>query len=100
AVSRGLAGDRIESIAGILNGTTNYILTRMESERIGFDAALRLAQERGLAEADPSLDVGGHDAAQKLQILSELAFGPQNVRLRVHGMADVTSKEIEQARSR
>lgn len=100
AVSRGLAGDRVESIAGILNGTTNFILTQMERERLDFDAALRLAQERGLAEADPSLDIRGDDAAQKLRILSELAFGPHDIRLRVHGIGDVTTEEIEQARSR
>jgi homoserine dehydrogenase len=100
ALVRGLAGDRVESISGILNGTTNYILTRMESDGVDFAAALRLAQARGFAEADPSLDVGGEDAAQKLRILSELAFGAERVRLRVHGIADVTPEEIEQARSR
>jgi homoserine dehydrogenase len=100
ALSRGLAGDSVDSIAGILNGTTNYILTRMESDDLEFDAALRLAQARGFAEADPSLDVEGVDAAQKLRILAELAFGPEPVRLRVHGIGDVTRGEIEQARSR
>ena len=102
ALTRGLAGDRVREISGILNGTCNYILTRMEQDDVDFDAALRLAQERGFAEADPSLDVGGHDAAQKLLILAELAFGrvenPSHIRL--HGIADVTKSEIEQARAR
>jgi homoserine dehydrogenase len=100
ALRHGLAGDRIESISGVLNGTCNYILTRMEQDDLEFDAALRLAQERGFAEADPALDIGGEDAAQKLRILGELAFGPQPVKMRVHGIADVTHAEVEQARSR
>ena len=100
ALRHGLAGDRIESISGILNGTCNYILTRMEQDDLEFDDALRLAQERGFAEADPSLDVGGGDAAQKLRILGELAFGPQVVRMRVHGITDVSRAEVEQARAR
>ena len=100
ALRHGLAGDRIESISGILNGTCNYILTRMEQDDLEFPEALRLAQERGFAEADPSLDIGGGDAAQKLRILGEIAFGPLPVRLRVHGIGDVTRGEIEQARAR
>jgi homoserine dehydrogenase len=100
ALRHGLAGDRIESIGGILNGTCNYILTRMEQDDIEFEAALRLAQKRGFAEADPALDVSGEDAAQKLRILGELAFWPQNVRMRVHGIGDVTRAESEQARAR
>ncbi len=101
ALQHGLAGDSIESIAGILNGTTNYILTRMEEDNLDFDAALRLAQQRGFAEADPSLDVDGHDAAQKLRILAELAWGPPpSVKLRVAGIRDVTRAELEGATSR
>ena len=102
ALTRGLAGDRVREISGILNGTCNYILTRMEQDDLDFDAALRLAQERGFAEADPSLDVGGQDAAQKLRILAEIAFGrvenPSHIRLR--GIEDVSRSEIEQARAR
>jgi homoserine dehydrogenase len=100
AIERGLAGDSIESITGILNGTCNYILTRMEEGGLDFAAALRMAQERGFAEADPTLDVTGADALQKLQILGELAFGPLHARTRVHGIEDVSREEIEQARSR
>jgi homoserine dehydrogenase len=100
ALRRGLAGDRIESISGILNGTCNYILTRMEQDDLEFDEALVRAQEMGFAEEDPSLDISGTDAAQKLRILGELAFGARPVRLRVHGIADVTRAEIEQARAR
>ena len=101
ALQRGLAGDSIESIGGILNGTTNYILTRMEEDGCEFDDALRLAQARGFAEADPSLDVDGQDAAQKLRILAELAFGRLGkAKLRVAGIRDVTRKEIEGAAAR
>src|SRR6266850_1221183 len=102
ALTRGLAGDRVREISGIFNGTCNYILTRMEQDDLDFDAALRLAQERGFAEADPSLDISGQDAAQKLLILAELAFGrvekPSHIKLR--GIEDVSRNEIEQARAR
>lgn len=70
-----LTGDSVESIHGILNGTCNYILTRMRKAGIGFAEALREAQELGYAEADPTLDVEGFDAAQKLIVVSMLAFG-------------------------
>ena len=69
-----LAANEILSIAGILNGTTNYILTRMQQEGVGFDAALREAQEAGYAEKDPTADVEGHDACRKIAILSSIAF--------------------------
>jgi homoserine dehydrogenase len=102
ALTRGLAGDRVREVSGIFNGTCNYILTRMEQDDLDFDAALRLAQERGFAEADPSLDISGRDAAQKLAILAELAFGrvdnPSHIKVR--GIEDITRGEIEQARSR
>ncbi len=70
-----LTGDKVESIVGILNGTCNYILTRMRSAGIDFQKALYEAQQLGYAEADPTLDIEGHDAAQKLIICSMLAFG-------------------------
>ncbi len=70
-----LAGDRIEKIYGILNGTANYILTKMTFEGSSYQSALRDAQEKGFAEADPALDVRGIDAAHKLSILSSISFG-------------------------
>lgn len=70
-----LAGDRVRRIVGILNGTSNYVLTRMQREGRDFDEVVREAQRLGYAEADPSLDVDGHDAAHKLVVLSALAFG-------------------------
>ncbi len=70
-----LTSDWVESVHGILNGTCNYILTRMRDEGVSFDVALAEAQAKGYAEADPTLDVDGHDAAQKLVVLSMLAFG-------------------------
>ena len=72
-VNEGLAANRIERIYGILNGTTNYILTRMAEEGMKFTAALKAAQASGFAEADPSADIDGIDAAQKLAILASLA---------------------------
>jgi homoserine dehydrogenase len=70
-----LTSDRVESVHAILNGTCNYILTRMRAEGLPFDAILSDAQRLGYAEAEPSLDVDGHDAAQKLVVLAMLAFG-------------------------
>jgi homoserine dehydrogenase len=70
-----LTGDTVLSVHGILNGTCNYILTRMRREGLGFQEVLRDAQQLGYAEANPSMDVDGHDAAQKLIVVSMLAFG-------------------------
>lgn len=70
-----MAANEIEEITGILNGTTNYILTRMIRAGLTFEAALKEAQEKGYAERDPSADVDGHDACRKVCILSSLAFG-------------------------
>jgi homoserine dehydrogenase len=70
-----LTGDRVVSVHGILNGTCNYILTRMRNEGLSFDSILADAQKLGYAEANPSMDVDGHDAAQKLVVLGMLAFG-------------------------
>jgi homoserine dehydrogenase len=72
-----LTSDRVASVHAILNGTCNYILTRMRAEKLPFDAILADAQRLGYAEANPSLDVDGHDAAQKLVVLSMLAFGAE-----------------------
>jgi homoserine dehydrogenase len=74
-ISTCLSANQIESIEAILNGTSNFILTQMEAEGIAYDAAVGQAQKLGFAEADPSMDVDGSDAAQKLAILAHLAFG-------------------------
>ncbi len=71
----GFASDWVERLVAIINGTCNYVLTRMREGGQGLDAAIREAQEKGYAEADPSLDVDGHDAAHKLVVLAMLAFG-------------------------
>lgn len=76
ALAEELAANQILSIQAILNGTSNFILTQMQDEGVSYEAALAEAQRRGYAEADPSLDVTGADAAHKLAILSRLAFGP------------------------
>ncbi len=73
-VGDALVGDKINSIYGIVNGTTNYILTKMLEENLSFTMALKQAQKLGFAEADPTLDVNGFDAAHKITILAELAF--------------------------
>ncbi|MCX6995908.1 MAG: homoserine dehydrogenase, partial [Kiritimatiellaeota bacterium] len=75
ALREGLVANHIGSIYGILNGTCNYILTRMEQEQAPFDAALRAAQAAGYAEAEPSLDIDGHDTAHKAVLLASLACG-------------------------
>jgi len=74
AISRGLVGNRIDALVGILNGTCNVILTRMTRNRWTYEHALAEAQKLGFAEADPSLDVSGRDTAQKLALLAGLAF--------------------------
>ena len=67
----------IEKVSGILNGTTNYMLTRMGEEGLSFEEALKEAQEKGYAEFHPEADVEGYDACRKVAILSSLAFGQQ-----------------------
>lgn len=91
ALRDGLAGNRIVSIHGILNGTCNYILTKMEREGVAFDAALAEAQRQGFAEADPTLDVDGFDTLHKAAILAALAYGifPDIAQLSVRGIRGV-----------
>jgi len=74
-INESLTANRIDKLVGIINGTTNYILTKMTREGMDFNEALREAQEKGYAEADPSSDVDGYDAAYKLAIMSSLSFG-------------------------
>jgi len=85
------APDHVERLVAILNGTCNYILTRMREEGASFEAALREAQSLGYAEADPTLDVDGHDAAHKLQVLAMLAFGARTdgAALSVEGIRNI-----------
>jgi homoserine dehydrogenase len=95
-----LAGDRINRVMGIVNGTTNYILDQMETTGADFQDALREAQELGYAEADPTADVEGFDAASKAAILASLAFHSEVAVERVHreGITSVNALQIETAR--
>jgi homoserine dehydrogenase len=99
ALSEGLAGNRIHWIAGIINGTSNYILSAMASDGATFADALASAQALGYAEADPSFDVGGIDAAHKLCILSALAFDTplQFDAVYTEGIEEITAEDIEYA---
>ncbi|HWW37024.1 MAG TPA: homoserine dehydrogenase [Xanthobacteraceae bacterium] len=94
-----LAGNSIERVYGILNGTCNYILTRMEQESLSFADCLKEAQKLGYAEADPSFDVGGHDTAQKLSILASLAFGTKvdQAAVYVEGISSITLADLDAA---
>jgi homoserine dehydrogenase len=98
----GLAGNRIDEIRGILNGTCNFILTRMGSDGADFATALAEAQEHGFAEADPSADIDGRDSANKLAILSAIAFGivPDVSAISVQGIRKVTLNDIRSAAQR
>lgn len=100
-LSQCLAANEILEIYGILNGTTNYILTRMIRAGLTFGAALREAQEKGYAERDPSADVEGHDACRKICILADIAFGrhisPEQVPTR--GITGVTLADVDYAES-
>jgi homoserine dehydrogenase len=100
AVQAGLAGNRITRVMGVMNGTCNYILTRMESDGLAYAEALAEAQRLGYAEADPEFDVGGHDAAQKLSLLAATAFGtvPDYDGVAVEGISRVSLTDIAQAR--
>lgn len=94
-----LAGDRVRRVMGIVNGTTNFILTRMSEMGEDFDAALAEATRLGYAESDPSADIGGHDAAAKIAILASLAFDAHVVAGDVarEGIAHVTRADIAAA---
>jgi homoserine dehydrogenase len=95
----GLTGNALARVYGILNGTCNYILTRMEQEELTFAECLKDAQRLGYAEADPSFDVDGHDTAQKLAILASLSFGikvdPDAVY--VEGISTITPEDLDAA---
>ena len=92
----GLAANKIEWIVGILNGTTNYILTEMKENNLTFDVALKQAQELGFAEADPTFDIEGVDAGHKITILASIAFGiPINFKAtHIEGISNLEQKDI------
>ena len=117
----GLAGNEVRRVSGILNGTCNYILSRMESDGLSFDACLAAAQKLGYAEANPTFDIGGFDTAHKIAILASLAFGTKidadavsiegiesitladlaaadelGYRIKLLGVAERTAKGVEQ----
>lgn len=94
-----LAANRVQQVIGIINGTTNYMLTRMTKENLDFAEVLREAQALGYAEADPSADVEGYDAARKIAILSSIAFNtrvPLN-QVYVEGITGITAEDIAYA---
>ncbi|HXE86614.1 MAG TPA: homoserine dehydrogenase [Hyphomicrobiaceae bacterium] len=94
-----LAGNRIRRVYGILNGTCNYILTKMQDEHRTFADVLKEAQAKGYAEADPTFDIGGFDTAHKLALLTSLAFGTRVAfdQIDVEGIEGITQADIEAA---
>ncbi|UCI23534.1 homoserine dehydrogenase [Mesorhizobium sp. B2-8-5] len=94
-----MAGNAVTRVFGILNGTCNYILTRMEAEGISFDGCLKDAQRLGYAEADPTFDIEGHDTAHKLSILTSLAFGTRIAAgdIYMEGISNITQADIRAA---
>lgn len=96
ALREGLAANKIESIHSIINGTSNYILTRMTEDKMDFKEALVLAQQKGYAEKDPTLDIEGIDAAHKLAVLTRFAFGGKvNFKdLYAEGISSIRSEDI------
>ncbi|MCV3243548.1 homoserine dehydrogenase [Mesorhizobium sp. ZC-5] len=94
-----MAGNSVTRVFGILNGTCNYILTRMEAEGLSFDACLEDAQRLGYAEADPTFDIEGHDTAHKLSILTSLAFGTKIAAddIYMEGISNISQADIRAA---
>jgi homoserine dehydrogenase len=99
ALREGLTANRIEWVAGIINGTTNFILSQMREKGLSFDTALRQAQQLGYAEADPTFDIEGIDAAHKLTILSAIAFGipVQFEKAYTEGITHLTADDVKYA---
>lgn len=99
-LKQSLAGNKIQEVIGILNGTTNYILTKMSQEGRDFNEVLREAQQLGYAESDPTADIGGWDAARKIAILSSIAFNSRVTLADVYveGITSITAKDILYAR--
>ncbi|WP_299841073.1 homoserine dehydrogenase [uncultured Jannaschia sp.] len=100
ALTEGLAGNRITRVSGVMNGTCNYILTRMEAAGLPYDEVFEEARALGYLEADPTLDVGGIDASHKLAILSAIAFGTRLdfAGVRIQGIERVSIDDIHRAR--
>ncbi|MCD4757219.1 MAG: homoserine dehydrogenase [Arcobacteraceae bacterium] len=100
ALRDGLSANHIESIRGIMNGTCNYMLTKMIKDGVEYEAILKESQELGYAESDPTFDVGGFDAAHKLLILASIAYGidakPEDIL--IEGIENITSEDIEFAK--
>ena len=100
ALRDGLSANHIQSIMGIMNGTCNYMLTKMSAEGVSYTAILKEAQELGYAEADPTFDVGGYDAAHKLLILASIAYGidakPEDIL--IEGIENITQADINFAK--
>lgn len=100
ALRDGLSANHIESIRGIMNGTSNYMMTEMTNSGVSYDAILKEAQDLGYAEADPTFDVGGFDAAHKLLILASIAYGidakPEDIL--IEGIENVRTEDIEFAK--
>ncbi|MDP2888313.1 MAG: homoserine dehydrogenase, partial [Bacteroidota bacterium] len=96
-IQEGFTGDKVLSVSGIMNGTSNYILTQMQNEQLEFADALKLAQECGYAEADPQLDINGGDAGHKLILLIKLAFGVDVSKddLSISGIENITKEDID-----
>ena len=94
-----LTADEIDEVTGILNGTTNYMLYKMNTEGCAFDDVLKEAQQKGYAEADPTADVEGHDASRKIAILSSLAYGKyfDFENLYTEGITKITPEDMEYA---
>jgi len=100
-IRESLASDHIRSVRGIINGTSNYILSSMANEGAAFADALKAAQEAGFAEADPTLDITGGDAAHKLALIAGLAFGARVLpnEIPTEGIQEVDPRDIQYARN-
>jgi homoserine dehydrogenase len=96
-IKESFTGDKVLSVSGIMNGTSNYILSQMQNEKLEFSKALELAQENGYAEADPSLDINGGDAGHKLILLIKLAYGIDVSKedLSITGIENITKEDID-----
>ena len=96
SIREGFVANRIQAIEGIVNGTANYILSKMSDENCDFDVALKEAQEKGFAEADPTFDIEGIDSAHKIAVLTRIAYGTpiKFEDIKVSGITNITSEDI------